>query len=83
VQDYEQIARDPQVLANGYIVEYEHPSGERRRIVGPAVQLERTPGEIRTPAPEFGQHTEEVLLEFGFDWDEIEKLQTSGAIGGR
>jgi crotonobetainyl-CoA:carnitine CoA-transferase CaiB-like acyl-CoA transferase len=83
VQDYEQIASDPQVIANEYIVEYDHPSGERRRIVGPAVQLERTPGEIRTPAPEFGQHTEEVLLEFGFDWDEIEQLQSSGAIGGR
>ena len=83
VQDYEQIASDPQVIANEYIVEYDHPSGERRRIVGPAVQLERTPGEIRTPAPEFGQHTEEVLLEFGFDWDEIEQLHSSGAIGGR
>ena len=83
VQDYEQIGRDPQVIANDYIVEYDHPSGERRRIVGPAVQLERTPGEIRMPAPEFGQHTEEVLLEFGFGWDEIEQLQTSGAIGGR
>ena len=83
VQDYAQIAEDPQVIANDYIVEYDHPSGERRRIVGPAVQLEETPGSIRHGAPEFGQHTEDVLLEFGFEWDEIEKLKDAGAVGGR
>jgi crotonobetainyl-CoA:carnitine CoA-transferase CaiB-like acyl-CoA transferase len=83
VQDYGQLAEDPQVVANEYIVEYEHPSGERRKIVGPAVQLEKSPGSIRSGAPEFGQHTEEVLLEFGFEWDEIESLKASGAIGAR
>jgi crotonobetainyl-CoA:carnitine CoA-transferase CaiB-like acyl-CoA transferase len=83
VQDYAQLAEDPQVLANDYIVEYDHRSGERRKIVGPAVQLERSPGEIRHGAPEFGQHTEEVLLEFGFEWDEIERLKACGAIGAR
>jgi crotonobetainyl-CoA:carnitine CoA-transferase CaiB-like acyl-CoA transferase len=31
-----------------------------------------TPGTIRTPAPEFGQHTEEVLQEAGYSWEEIE-----------
>ncbi len=83
VQDYAQIIEDPQVVANEYIVEYEHSPGERRKIVGPAVQLETTPGSIRTGAPEFGQHTEEVLLEFGFEWQEIEALRHHRAIGGR
>ncbi len=83
VQDYGQIIEDPQVRANDYIVEYDHPSGERRRIVGPAVQLEKTPGSIRHGAPQFGQHTEEVLLEHGFTWDEIEQLKISGAVGQR
>ncbi|HQW51209.1 MAG TPA: CoA transferase [Tepidiformaceae bacterium] len=83
VQDYAQVISDPQVAANEYIVEYDHPSGERRKIVGPAVQLETTPGSIRSGAPEFGQHTEEVLLEFGFEWEEIERLRHARAIGGR
>lgn len=83
IQDYAQIIEDPQVIANEYVVEYDHPSGERRKIVGPAVQLERSPGSVRSGAPEYGQHTEEVLLEFGFDWDEIAHLQAVGAIGGR
>jgi len=83
VQDYAQVIGDPQVVANEYIVEYDHPSGERRKIVGPAVQLGATPGSIRSAAPEFGQHTEEVLLEFGFEWEEIERLRHARAIGGR
>jgi formyl-CoA transferase len=35
---------------------------------------------VRGPAPEVGQHTEEVLLEAGFDWDDIGKLREDGAI---
>ncbi|MEJ5222376.1 MAG: CoA transferase, partial [Tepidiforma sp.] len=78
-----QLIRDPQVVANGYIAEYDHRSGERRRMVGPAVQLGATPGSIRRGAPEFDEHTEEVLLEFGFGWDEVERLRSAGAIGSR
>jgi crotonobetainyl-CoA:carnitine CoA-transferase CaiB-like acyl-CoA transferase len=36
----------------------------------------------RSPAPELGQHTEEILLEIGRDWDAIAKLRDSGALGG-
>jgi crotonobetainyl-CoA:carnitine CoA-transferase CaiB-like acyl-CoA transferase len=83
VQDYGQLARDPQVTANDYVVDYDHRSGDRRRIVGPAVQLGGTPGSIRHGAPEFDQHTEEVLLEFGFSWDDVSRLKAEGAIGAR
>ncbi|TMF05653.1 MAG: CoA transferase, partial [Chloroflexi bacterium] len=50
---------------------------------GPAVNLSATPGTIRTPAPEFGQHTEDVLLEAGLSWDEIGRLRERGVIGSR
>ncbi|MEO9255857.1 MAG: CoA transferase [Tepidiformaceae bacterium] len=83
VQDYEQLIKDPQVLANEYVVPFTHPNGEEMSIVGPAVQLEKSPGSIRHRAPEYGEHTEEVLLERGFSWDEIAKLRDAGAIGGR
>ena len=59
VQDYEEIAKDPQVVANGYIVEVERSGAEPVRMVA-------TPGRIRSLAPELGQHTEEVLLEAGY-----------------
>jgi crotonobetainyl-CoA:carnitine CoA-transferase CaiB-like acyl-CoA transferase len=47
------------------------------------VNLHSTPGSIRRPAPEFGQHTEEVLLEAGFSWEELEDLRAEGVIGPR
>jgi formyl-CoA transferase len=38
---------------------------------------------VRGPAPEFGQHTEEVLLEAGLSWEEIAALRAQGVIGAR
>ncbi|MCK9519781.1 MAG: CoA transferase [Dehalococcoidia bacterium] len=83
IQDYGQVVEDPQVRANGYIVPLEHPSGRTLEIVGPAVQLSASPGSIRTAAPDFGEHTEQVLTEAGFSWDEISHLHDAGAIGYR
>ncbi len=83
VQDYLQVAEDPQVIANDYVVPFERPDGTQSRMVGPAVQLSKSPGSIRHRAPEFGEHTEEVLLEHGFSWDEIAELARAGAIGPR
>jgi len=81
VNGYDQIADDPQVQANGLLVDFPNPAFPGLKMVGPAVQLSQTPGRIERPAPEYGQHTEEVLLEFGFDWDEIARLKSSGALG--
>ena len=53
----------------------DHPTHGALPIVAPGVNLSATPGEIRTAAPEFGQHTEEVLLEAGYSWEEIEGLR--------
>lgn len=83
VQEYGQVAEDPQVIANGYVVPFELPDGTKSRIVGPGVQLGASPGSIRRRAPEFGEHTEEVLLEYGFTWDELSRLREDGAIGAR
>jgi len=44
------------------------------------LNLSKTPATIREPAPEFGQHTEEILLEAGFEWEEIEKFKEEGVI---
>jgi len=83
VQDYSEVAEDPQVLANGMIVEFQHPVHGPIRMVHTGINLSRTPPSIRRPAPEFGQHTEEVLLEFGFTWEEIESLKREGVVGPR
>lgn len=83
VQDYGQVVEDAQVIANDYIVSFPHRSGRELRMVGPAAQLSASPGVIRQGAPEYGEHTEEVLTEFGFSWEEISRLAEGGAVGQR
>jgi crotonobetainyl-CoA:carnitine CoA-transferase CaiB-like acyl-CoA transferase len=83
VQDYGDLADDEQVKANGMLATLEHGQHGPLPIVAPPVNLSVTPGTIRHAAPEFGQHTEEVLLEAGYDWEEIEALRTDGVIGHR
>jgi CoA:oxalate CoA-transferase len=84
VQDYQELAQDPQVIANRYIVEIEHPLQGRVKMVNHPVRFSAAPDVgVRGPAPEFGQHTEEVLLEMGLTWEEIAALRAQGVIGAR
>jgi crotonobetainyl-CoA:carnitine CoA-transferase CaiB-like acyl-CoA transferase len=61
VQDYAALAQDPQVAANGYIVEADHPRLGRIRMVGHPLRFSETQVEVASVAPELGQHTAEVL----------------------
>ncbi len=83
VQEYGDLQSDGQVTANGMLATLEHGQHGPLPIVAPAVNLSETPGQIRHAAPEFGQHSEEVLLEAGYTWDEIEALRSDGVIGHR
>ncbi|SVA33997.1 uncharacterized protein METZ01_LOCUS86851, partial [marine metagenome] len=44
------------------------------------IRMSDTPPSPAAAAPELGQHTEEVLLELGYDWDRIAALREAGAI---
>lgn len=79
VRDHQQVAADPQVYANGYLVEVEHPEWGAIRMVGNPIRLSDTPTVPGIEVPVLGQHTEEVLLEAGFSWDDIEALRQEGA----
>ena len=72
---------NPQVQANGIIVEQEHPVVGLVRQARPAEQMDVTPSAISGPAPTLGQHTEEVLLEMGLNHERISELRESGALG--
>jgi len=80
VRDFIEVAADPHVIENEYIVTVEHPRRGPMREPGVPVRLSRTPGRVRSTAPELGQHTEEVLRELGYSWEEIEQLRIKGVI---
>jgi crotonobetainyl-CoA:carnitine CoA-transferase CaiB-like acyl-CoA transferase len=73
------MAADPQALARGMVVELDHPRAGATRTLGLPIKLSATPGRVARPAPLLGQHTREVLAEFGFSASEIETLVHSGA----
>ena len=79
-QTYLQVTADPQVEANEHLVDFHHPSYGSGKLVSVPVKFSRTPGAIRQEGPQLGQHTEEVLLELGYSWEEIARLKEAGAI---
>ena len=74
-----EVIKDPMVQESGAFVDVPGPDGDGRdggdagRLLGHALGA-------AGPAPELGQHTEEVLLELGYDWDQIIALKEAGAI---
>lgn len=80
VYDYAGVAGEPQFWENGYLVEVPHPHFGKIGMVGIPVLLSETPGRVQGPAPELGQNTEEVLLDLGYTWEQIETLRIDEVI---
>jgi CoA:oxalate CoA-transferase len=81
VNSVDDLPDDPQVRANNYVVEMDHPQHGPTEMVGIPVELSETPGNIRRAAPELGQDTELVLMDvLGWDWDQVEALREKEAI---
>jgi len=80
VQSASEVFKDPQALANEYIVDVEHPVWGKIKMLGFPWTFHETPASVRREAPELGQHTEEILLELGYSWDDIAKLKDEKVI---
>jgi crotonobetainyl-CoA:carnitine CoA-transferase CaiB-like acyl-CoA transferase len=79
MQTARELAEDPQVRANGYLPEVDRGDGTRFALVASPVAFDEEVPALR-PAPDLGQHTEEVLLAHGLSWEDIAALKDAGAI---
>jgi crotonobetainyl-CoA:carnitine CoA-transferase CaiB-like acyl-CoA transferase len=70
----------PQVRARGMVVEVEHPQAGPTRALGCPVHFSDTPTSVRRHAPMLGEHTRELLREYGYGDGEIDALAAEGVI---
>jgi crotonobetainyl-CoA:carnitine CoA-transferase CaiB-like acyl-CoA transferase len=81
VNDFAEVEKDPQIAENEMIVSWEQPNVGTVRSVGIPVKFQDTPGKINRPAPSIGEHSLEILREFGGNTEEeVSALQGQGAI---
>lgn len=80
VNDILQMHEDPQALAREMIVEVDHPKAGKTKTIGHPIKFSRTPAKINHAAPLLGQHSKEVLAEFGYNAEEIETLIAAEAV---
>ena len=80
VKTHLQAEQDPQVKHLGAISSYDHPVAGKVKVVAPAVKLSKTPPHIERPAPLVGQHSQEILHEYGFSDAEIAAWSADGSV---
>ena len=79
VRDRAQVSVDPGVRENGYLATVDGAEGEST-VVAPPVRFSATHAVPTSVVPELGQHTEEVLLEVGYTWEDIAALSEKSVI---
>jgi len=76
LRNYADVISDPHILENEFITNLNHPNKGRLQYLGLPVHLSKTPGKVRMPAPELGQHTEEILTEIcDYTWEDVDEMK--------
>jgi crotonobetainyl-CoA:carnitine CoA-transferase CaiB-like acyl-CoA transferase len=80
IAEYDEVMASPQLAHNGAIVEMDHPVAGKVRMPGFALGDRDAQSRVRRAPPTIGQHSREVLAEFGFAAAEIDSLVRSGTV---
>jgi crotonobetainyl-CoA:carnitine CoA-transferase CaiB-like acyl-CoA transferase len=80
VNNIAQTFADPQVQHLHVATPVTHPTVGPIEIVRNATNLEGVPAEIRRPSPEAGEHSDEILRQFGLSGTEIDELRSNEVI---
>ena len=76
----DQTFADPQVRHLGLAQDVDSPTLGSIKLVGQPVTLSRTPSRLVSSAPEYGEHTDEILTEFGYSSEDIARFRQAGTI---
>ena len=80
VLDVPGVFQDPQILAQGMVMEVDHPSQGLMKMLGFPMKFSGTPCAVRRAAPDLGEHSEDILTEIGFSATEREALRVGGVV---
>jgi len=81
VNSVAELANDPQITENGYLVDFNHPTVGKVKIPGYPVSFSESWANTTSAAPELGEHTDEVLAELGgYSKNEIARLKEEGVL---
>ncbi len=76
----DEVFKNIQVLHQEMLIEKEHPSLGRIKMIGFPAKLSRTPPSVRLTPPALGEHTDEILEEAGFSKQSIQEIRDSGTL---
>jgi crotonobetainyl-CoA:carnitine CoA-transferase CaiB-like acyl-CoA transferase len=80
IETPEEVVRDPQAEVNNFFADIHIPAVGEGKLVTTPVKFNQYPTSIRMPAPEIGEHTEEILLELDYGWEDIARFKEHGVI---
>ena len=75
-----EVTQDEQAIANDFFVEWDHPKHGKIKLLNNPIKLSETSAQNRSPAPELGEHTDEVLKKLGYTEDEITGMRETGIV---
>jgi formyl-CoA transferase len=76
----DQTFADPQVRHLAIAQDVDSPALGPIKLVGQPFTLSRTPSRLVSSAPEYGEHTDEILTEFGYSSEDIARFRQAGTI---
>jgi len=80
VNTLDEVFKDPQVLHRNLICEIDHPTEGRIKQLGIPIKFSETPGQLRFPPPQLGEHSTEILRSLGYTKEQIQDFQIKGVI---
>jgi len=80
IQNLQEVLEDPLFAEREMVLEISGKDGKKRKTFGIPVKLSGTPGSVRTPPPGFGENTEDILRELGYNDEKIREFGEKGII---